>query len=541
MSRYRMIVAGCAVLLCTPAATGSQELALDPDVGPVAPRAVGADCAGGEIYDDGAAENGYSGNPAIVSTFEGVQQFTPAAYPGTYDTVCVGLVSLGGPNLDFEIEVRDDDGVDGGPGTLLGAVPVSAAGIPGGLPCAFFEYDITSLGLNIPDGNVWIGVRWNPMTFPSRFICADESPATLLHPGFVNFDTAGWQATQTVFPGYRAKLVRAIPGEAEETGVFESEALEVDYAELTSDANGVFEPGEIVDVAPAWNNAGTLSHDLLGSATAFTGPAGPVYDLVVDQADYGMVDPTQTASCRDTGLCYQMGVDLSGGERPALHWDASFQETLSEESSITWTLHLGDSFADVARSSLFYPWIETLLHHSVSGDPALAARDLRVLGCAETEFCPANPTTREQAAVFLLKTLEGSGYVPPACVEGEELFTDVPFDSPFCAWIEDLGGRGVTAGCGGGDYCPESPVTRAQVAVLLLKTLLGSGYAPPECTGLFGDVACPSTFANWIEDLATRGITAGCGSGNYCPADAVSRGQIAVFLSKTFGLSLYGP
>jgi uncharacterized repeat protein (TIGR01451 family) len=211
------MAAGFAVLVLAlgTAGAGAQELALNPNVGPVGPRAFGADCAGGEIYDDGSAENGYSGNPALISSFEGVMQFTPAAFPGTYDTVCVGLVSLAGPNLDFEIEVRDDDGAAGSPGTLLGAVPVSAAGIPGGLPCAFFEYDITSLALNIPSGNVWIGVRWNPMLFPSRFICADETVATPIHPGFVNFNNPSmWQATQTVFPGYRANLIRAIPGVA---------------------------------------------------------------------------------------------------------------------------------------------------------------------------------------------------------------------------------------------------------------------------------------------------------------------------------------
>jgi hypothetical protein len=79
------------------------------------------------------------------------------------------------------------------------------------------------------------------------------------------------------------------------------------------------------------------------------------------------------------------------------------------------------------------------------------------------------------------------------------------------------------------------------MAVFLLKTLLGSGYVPPNCSGVFGDVPCPSTFAAWIEDLAARAITGGCGGGNYCPTNPNTRGQMAVFLTKTFGLALYGP
>jgi hypothetical protein len=59
---------------------------------------------------------------------------------------------------------------------------------------------------------------------------------------------------------------------------------------------------------------------------------------------------------------------------------------------------------------------------------------------------------------------------------------------------------------------------------------------PPPCQGIFGDVTCPSTFADWIEQLSNEGITGGCGGGNYCPQNANTRGQMAVFLTKTFHL-----
>ena len=53
----------------------------------------------------------------------------------------------------------------------------------------------------------------------------------------------------------------------------------------------------------------------------------------------------------------------------------------------------------------------------------------------------------------------------------------------FAPWIEELQRQGLTAGCGGGNYCPATPVTRAQMAVLLLNTAFGPGYAPPPATG----------------------------------------------------------
>ena len=60
------------------------------------------------------------------------------------------------------------------------------------------------------------------------------------------------------------------------------------------------------------------------------------------------------------------------------------------------------------------------------------------------------------------------------------------------------------------------------MAVFLLKAKHGSTYVPPACTGDFADVACPSPFADWIEQLAAEGITGGCGGGNYCPAESVT-------------------
>jgi len=122
------------------------------------------------------------------------------------------------------------------------------------------------------------------------------------------------------------------------------------------------------------------------------------------------------------------------------------------------------------------------------------------------------------------------------------VFLDVHIGDFAADWIEELAGLGITGGCGGGNYCPTQPVTRAQMAVFLLKAEHGSAYVPPLCMGIFADVPCPgSTFAPWVEQLANEGITAGCGGGNYCPNNPNIRGQMAVFLVKVYGMATYGP
>ncbi len=140
---------------------------------------------------------------------------------------------------------------------------------------------------------------------------------------------------------------------------------------------------------------------------------------------------------------------------------------------------------------------------------------------------------RQSMAVFILKAQHGICYIPPPCTG---IFADVPCSSNFAPWIEAMANEGITGGCGGGMFCPQNPVRRDQMAVFLLKGKHGSSYVPPPCAGIFGDVPCPGTFADWIEELKSEQVTSGCGGGNYCPSANNKRGQMATFLVKTFGL-----
>jgi S-layer family protein len=302
-----------------------------------------------------------------------------------------------------------------------------------------------------------------------------------------------------------------------------------------SDGNAVVEAGETVTVAPSWANLQSGVLAFAGVATNFSGPGGPgnpAYSIVDGSADYGPIPGGGTGGCEDsTPDCHRLSISVPS-VRPTLHWDAAFDESLlpsSEHGGRTWSLHVGESFTDVARGSPFYRFVETLLHRGVTG------------GCGGSSYCPLSSTTREQMAVFALLGKEGSGYTPPACV-APNTFDDVPDTSPFCPWIEELARRGVVAGCGPGLYCPSASVSREQMAVFVLRTLdqtlIPAACAPPN---LFLDVPETSPFCPWIEELARRGVVGGCGNGLFCPTASVTREQMAVFIGATFGLTLYGP
>lgn len=293
----------------------------------------------------------------------------------------------------------------------------------------------------------------------------------------------------------------------------------------SSNANGVLEPGETVQVAPSWKNTLTDSQAFAGTASNLSGQPGPTYTLDDGSADYGTLGAGAIEDCESaTGDCYLMTVS---GTRPSAHWDATFTESLSSDSiSTVRTLHVGESFHDVAISDPFYGFIENLFHNGVTG------------GCPGGNYCPTAPVTRAQMAVFLLKGKLGASQIPPPATG--TVFHDVHIGDFATDWIEQLAGFQITGGCGTDNYCPNNPVTRAQMAVFLLKAEHGSVYTPPACAGIFEDVTCPSQFADWIERLSAEGITGGCGGGNYCPNSPSTRGQMAVFVVKTFGLELYG-
>ncbi len=183
------------------------------------------------------------------------------------------------------------------------------------------------------------------------------------------------------------------------------------------------------------------------------------------------------------------------------------------------------TFNDVPATYWAYQQIEALANRGITR------------GCGNGNYCPETSITRGQMAVFILAGAHGPSYVPPPATG--TVFGDVNTATFAASWIEQFKAEGYTIGCGNGNYCPDDPVTRGQMAVFLLRLRHGTGYTPPPATGLvFTDISTTTAFAPWIEQLGREGITTGCGGGAYCPEDPVTRAQMAVFLTRTLDLPL---
>ncbi len=195
----------------------------------------------------------------------------------------------------------------------------------------------------------------------------------------------------------------------------------------------------------------------------------------------------------------------------------------------------------VAFSDPAYTFEDVLPSHPFSGEPNVwyydyvgTLYDSGITGGCHTNpllFCPNDSVNRAQMAVFLERGMHGSSFTPPDVLP---TFGDTAGHWAE-DWIEALRNDGITSGCGGGNYCPEDAVTRAQMALFLLRAKHGASYTPPDVAPTFGDTA-GHWAEDWIEQLYVEGITSGCGGGNYCPEDAVTRAQMAVFLVRTFNL-----
>ena len=159
------------------------------------------------------------------------------------------------------------------------------------------------------------------------------------------------------------------------------------------------------------------------------------------------------------------------------------------------------------------------------------------IGCSQNPlmYCPEDIVTRDQMAVFLGRGIHGSSFSPPPATG---IFNDVPPTRWAANWIEQFYHDGITSGCPFPNYCPTNPVTRAQMAIFLLRSKHDSSYKPPAATGIFADVSATSWAAEWMEQLYHEGITVGCSTSplKYCPNDSVTRAQMAKFIARTFGL-----
>jgi hypothetical protein len=127
-------------------------------------------------------------------------------------------------------------------------------------------------------------------------------------------------------------------------------------------------------------------------------------------------------------------------------------------------------------------------------------------------------------AIFLVRAF----HLPPAT--GPDHFSDDDGKTGESS-INALFESGITGGCQPGLFCPAANVTRAQMAIFLVRAL---GLPPPLHDHFSDDNGM--TGESQINSLYEAGVTGGCASGKYCPKSPVTRAQMAAFLQRALAL-----
>ena len=112
-------------------------------------------------------------------------------------------------------------------------------------------------------------------------------------------------------------------------------------------------------------------------------------------------------------------------------------------------------------------------------------------------------------------------------------FSDVGTTSVHAAGISCLAVTEVALGRVDGTYGPDAPVTRAQLSSMLARVLLDRNVAPVTAPPAFDDVDPNSVHAPAIALLVSLGIILGDADGRFGPDDPVTRGQMASLLVRT--------
>jgi hypothetical protein len=268
----------------------------------------------------------------------------------------------------------------------------------------------------------------------------------------------------------------------------------------------------------------TLAWETTGGADA--------YEYCYDSTDNNDCDASWISAGTSTS------VGLSGlGNNGTYFWQVravNGDGTTPADGGTWWSFTArNQTFADVPIDHVFWEEIEAFYNAGIT------------TGCGVSPliYCPEQNVTRAAMAVFLLRTKYGASYAPPPATH---IFADLPVPGKEWqeAWVDQFYLEGITTGCGTGPliYCPENPVTRAAMAVFILRTIEGPSYTPPAASHYFADmpVAGKEWMEPWVDEFYRRGITTGCGISPfvYCPEDAVKRQAMAAFIVRAFGLPM---
>jgi hypothetical protein len=210
----------------------------------------------------------------------------------------------------------------------------------------------------------------------------------------------------------------------------------------------------------------------------------------------------------------------------------------------------GQRFVDVP------PWHPYYEHVQVLADQGVTT------GTSTTTYSPDAPLTRGQMAVFIVRAINltqangadlGGGTPDNFTTSPTPLFTDVPPTHPYFRHIQKMKELGITSGCSATQYCPDDPITQAQMAVFATRAKYRENFTSSLQPYFPADIPAGHPYFRYVQNMRDNLVWCGAGpvfnsddgqdelaygSWGY-PASAanqltVTRGEMAAILTRRF-------
>ena len=435
---------------------------------------------------------------------------------------------------------------------VTGAKYLASRPIPQG------DFSLLLLASTTPAGTV--ALPWNGATEPQ----VGESVIAIHHPGIlldgsapngkrISFGQRDYPQTTSVegdvMPGSVSIAVNWLPGEGyTEPGSSGSPLLSASGKLLGTLTGGVegplssqCNPSYAVAVYGKFAVALTTLSPYVGAPTIQTTPASCSYSLAVSNVTLpasggpGSFGVNMTAGCAIPANATRDWISASGMQSAqgigSVSYSASWNPAsmprvaaIQTGSQAVQVLQRGTNtvqdYTDLPSTNPWFDYVEILRNAGI------------VTGCTATEYCPEQPINRLDMAMFLVRGILGTGTFP---YNTTPYFEDVPASSPYFPYVQKLRELGITSGCNVTPalYCPAMIVTRAQMAKFLISWKVGDNFQYTT-SPYFDDVPPSHWVYKYIQKMRDLGITSGCGTRIYCPDADNTRGQISVFLTRSF-------
>ncbi len=213
--------------------------------------------------------------------------------------------------------------------------------------------------------------------------------------------------------------------------------------------------------------------------------------------------------------------DAAGNLGPAVRVVITHES--SEEAEAEGEDEMGNTEDDVVEEEMnLRPALQDIANHWAKDYVEQLVDRGVVSGYDDGTFRPDAQVSRAEFAKMVLVALDYEIAEPPL---SENPFSDVDASAWYAPYVAEAKEAGITSGYSDGTFKPDRPIQRAEALKMLF--LAANIEVEAEGSSEFPDIAESDWFFGYVKKARELGIVGGYANGSFGPADPMTRGQVA--------------